>query len=222
MSNPPIRDDLSVPMLQGDQGKTLCVVGDTVRIEKQGFLTAKREKTIRIRNITSVDVRKPRAFVVGFIQFSIAGCKARDSSYRLSGGSFDVVQDENSVVFTGQENYEIALRIKAHVENWSGGQSHDPPPLPAAPLSIADEIRKLKALADEGLLTTKEFERKKRQLLATLNRHTQPEGMFQMPSHEGGHSKFRIGAFEDWSGRKATGTVQMKVCYTWRAAQRDQ
>lgn len=118
---PPPPQAMSVNLvLHGNQGKTLFVAGGVVRIEKQGgMLTGKREKTIPIRNITSVEVKQPGAFV-GFIQFSIAGGRARDSSYTMTGGSFDAVQDENSVVFKGQEPYEMALKIKAYIENWSG------------------------------------------------------------------------------------------------------
>jgi hypothetical protein len=112
-----------------------------------------------------VEVKKPGGFV-GFIQFSIAGGKARDSSYTLSGGAFDAVKDENSVVFNGQERYAIALKIKVYVESWSAeGRTRAASQTPAA-VSAADEIRKLKALMDDGLITAEEFDRKKKQLLS--------------------------------------------------------
>ena len=152
-------------VLHGKQGKTLIVAGDMIRIEKQGLLTGKRGKTISIRNITSVEVKKPGAFV-GFIQFSFAGGNARDGSYTLSGGALGAVKDENSVVFTGQEKYEIALKVKAYVETWSSSEQQGVRPQPTTPMSVADEIRKLKSLVDDGLLTTEEFEQQKKQLLA--------------------------------------------------------
>jgi hypothetical protein len=132
-------------VLSGRQGKTLTVMGDLIRIEKQGLLTGKREKTILIRNITSVEVKKPGGFV-GFIQFSIAGGKARDSSYTLTGGAIDAVKDENSVVFNGSEKYEVALKVKAYVEAWSISQ----PQTQSQPVAVsaADEFRKLMALTD--------------------------------------------------------------------------
>ena len=148
-------------VLTGKQGKSVAVAGDAIRIEKQGLLTGRREKTLPIRNITSVEVKKPGAFA-GFIQFSIAGGKARDSSYTLTGGAYDAVNDENSCVFNGQEAYEIALQIKAYVENWAAQQTSG---VASAPRSVADELRKLKALADEGLLTREEFEQQKQLLL---------------------------------------------------------
>ena len=49
--------------------------------------------------------------IVGFIQFSIAGGQVENSSYKTSGVAFDAVSDENSIVFTGTQSYEIALKI---------------------------------------------------------------------------------------------------------------
>jgi hypothetical protein len=147
-------------VLRGKQGKTLTIVGDTIRIEKRGLLTGQREKTIPIRNVASVEVKKPGGFA-GFIQFSIAGGKARDSSYSMSGGAIEAAQDENSVVFTGQANYETAQKIKTYVETWLAGERTAAP----TTASAADEIRKLKALMDEGVITAEDFEKKKNQLL---------------------------------------------------------
>src|SRR3954470_14279401 len=102
------KQEMEQLVLEGKQGKMLTVSGDTIRIQKTGFLTGKREKTILIRNVTSVEVKKPGGFA-GFIQFSIAGGKARDGSYTLSGGAMEAAQDENSVLFVGNDKYEIAL-----------------------------------------------------------------------------------------------------------------
>ena len=152
-------------VLHGKQGKTLTVEGDVIKIEKHGFLTGTRSKTLPIRNITSVEVKKPGAFV-GFIQFSIAGGKARDSSYTFTGGALDAVQDENSVIFSAKADYELALQIKEYVEAWAAKDAAAVA-TPASSTSVADEIRKLKQLADEGVITPEEFERKKKQLLGS-------------------------------------------------------
>ena len=104
-------------MLQGKDGKTLFVDGDVIRIKKQGLIAGKSEKTIPIRHITSVKVKKQGLFA-GFIQFSIIGGKARDTSHKISGGTFDAVQDENAIMFNRQKKYEVALKIKDYVESW--------------------------------------------------------------------------------------------------------
>jgi hypothetical protein len=149
-------------ILKGKQGKTLRVSGDVIHIDKSGLFTGTRSKTIAISKVSSVEVKKPGAFV-GFIQFSISGGKARDSSFTATGGAFDAVQDENSVVFNGNDQYQLALRIKDYVESCSSSEHSA---LGAnSGLSAADEIRQLKSLLDDGLITQEEFELKKRQLL---------------------------------------------------------
>jgi hypothetical protein len=149
-------------VLEGSQGKRVIVEGDVVRIEKQGMFSGRRDKTLPIRNITSVEVKQPGLFV-GFIQFSIAGGKARDSSFTVSGGAYDAVLDENSVVFKGTSKYEVALQIKEYVDNWAPVRDATVTPAPDA--SVADEIRKLKTLVDDGLITPAQFEHQKRRLL---------------------------------------------------------
>lgn len=142
--------------------KCLRVQGGTVKIiKKAGLFSAQREKVLPIRNISSVEVKEP-GFFVGFIQFSIAGGKARDSSYTLTGGSFDAVTDENSVVFNGKQNYQLAIQIRDYIQQYSqnSGAGAD------QSCSAADEIRKLKSLLDDGILTNDEFESKKKKLLA--------------------------------------------------------
>ncbi len=149
-------------VLEGRQGKSVIVDGNTVKINKKARLFAtQREKVLPIKGITSVEVKKPGPFIVGFIQFSVAGGKSRDSSFKISGGAFDAVQDENSVVFAGDDEYEVALKIKNYIENYAQTNGQDNPSAP----SVADEIVKLKRLMDEGILTKEEFESKKKQLL---------------------------------------------------------
>ncbi len=146
--------------LRGNQGKTLTVDGATIRIVKKAWAFAtQRAKSIPIRNITSVEVKKPGG-TVGFIQFSIAGGAARNSSFTWTGGAFDAVMDENSIVFTDQSAYQIALKIKKYVETYQETSSSA-----GSPLSAADEIVKLKALMDQGIITPEEFAIKKRRFI---------------------------------------------------------
>jgi len=149
-------------ILNGKQGKQIIVDGSTVKIiKKGGIFASEREKTLPIRNISSVEVKKPGALITGFIQFSIAGGAARDSSFKLTGGAFDAVQDENSVVFNDKLSYETALEIKEYVENYSESSKISS----NVNNSSADEIVKFKNLLDQGILTQQEFDAKKRQLL---------------------------------------------------------
>lgn len=147
------------------QGKSILVEKNSIIIKKKGWIfAAAREKTIPIRNISSVEVKKPGFLAAGFIQFSIAGGATRDSSFKFSGGAFDAAQDENSVVFVDEKAYRIALEIKEYIENYSEAipnKNQDTPNF-----SSADEIIKLKNLMDQGIITKEDFERKKQKILA--------------------------------------------------------
>lgn len=139
-------------VLHGGQGKTLFVTGTSVRIVQE-HQHERHDKSLLLRHVSAVEVKKPGAFD-GYIQFTIAGGVPHDHSASLTGGAFDAARDENSVTFTGQESYDLALKIKLHVEAWTpaGG-------------STADEIRKLKALADDGVITAEQFAAGTRHLL---------------------------------------------------------
>ncbi|MEZ5291030.1 MAG: SHOCT domain-containing protein [Vicinamibacterales bacterium] len=140
-------------VLHGGYGKTLFVTRDSVRIVQE-HLEERRDKALLMRHISAVDVKKPGAFD-GFIQFSIAGGVPHDSSKSLTGGAYDAARDENAVTFSDLDTYDLALKIKLHVESWTPGD----------PLAVAGELRALKDLLDEGALTAEEFAARKQRLL---------------------------------------------------------
>jgi hypothetical protein len=140
-------------VLHGGRGKTLFVTGTSVRIVQE-HQQERHDKALLLRHVTAVEVKKPGAFD-GFIQFTIAGGVPHDHSASLTGGAFDAARDENSVTFTDQDSYDLALKIKLHVESWT----------PPAGGSTADEIRKLKGLADDGVITAEQFAAGTRRLL---------------------------------------------------------
>jgi hypothetical protein len=147
-------------VLKALQGKTVIVTEDSIRIEKEGgFFAVKRDKTIPIRQITSVEVKQPSR-VVGFIQFSIAGGKTYNSSFTVTGGAYEAVADENAATFLSDECYNIALEIKQHIESWS-----QPGEIKVNSPSPADELVKYADLLERGLLTREEFDEKKKHLM---------------------------------------------------------
>lgn len=118
-----------------------------------GFLIhgLKGKKDIYFKNITSIQIKKP-GFTAGYIQFSLPG------GIEARGGVFNAVSDENTVSFNGKDNYEKALEIKEHIEKTSNSSNK-------STYSDADEIEKLHSLMKKGVITQKEFEMKKKQLL---------------------------------------------------------
>ena len=137
-------------VLHGGQGRSLFVTRDSIRIVEER-LAERHDTGIPIRNIAAVEVKKPGASD-GFIQFSIAGGKAHD----------------HAITFSGSDEYDIALKIKLYIESWPTHEGHTATDRGQPPLSAADEIRKLKALHDDGILTSEEFTAKKKLLLLGL------------------------------------------------------
>ena len=139
----------------------LEVFPDRVVIKREGFRAKmsagffKGEKTLYIKQIAGIQVRHGTMMTNGYIQFTVPG------GMESRRGLHDAVVDENSVVF-GKKNNELANSIKDYIESALARASQQP----AASISVADEIIKLKGLVDAGVLTQDEFERKKRQLLA--------------------------------------------------------
>jgi hypothetical protein len=104
-------------VLEGRQGKSAIVKDNILIIVKKGkIFTAQREMILPIKDITSVRVMKPEKLLAGFIQFSTIARRQEDTEllWYLTG-VFDAVKDENSVVFDGNEKYELALKIKNHI-----------------------------------------------------------------------------------------------------------
>jgi hypothetical protein len=148
-------------VLEG-QGKTLFVVGGCAKIVTEGSLfAAKWEKTILINNITSVEIKEP-GFTPGYIQFAIAGGVVRDRSSSITGGAVDAASDENSVLFFGDVALHSAHHIKAYIEEYHHATQEAQTVRPPSP---ADQIRELKSLLDEGLITAEEFALKRKQIL---------------------------------------------------------
>lgn len=139
-------------VLHGGQGKSLFVTRTSIRIVTEDQ-HERRDKVLLLRHVSAVEVKKPGAFD-GYIQFTIAGGLPHDSSKSFTGGAFDAARDENSVTFADGETYDLALKIKVHVESWTPDGA-----------GFADEVARLHALVERGALTPDEFAAAKRRLI---------------------------------------------------------
>ena len=117
------------------------------------------DKEILIRNIMGVQLKLGSAMLNGFIQFTIPG---GNESKRGIGAA---TQDENTVMFHKSEN-GVAQSIKEKIEQIQ--TNINKPQTVAAATSPADEIRKLKTLLDDNIITQEEFDKKKTELLAKI------------------------------------------------------
>lgn len=129
---------------------------DFVRFDRgtfMGFLNQglKGKKDIYFHNITSIQIKKP-GFAIGYLQFSIPG---GNESRR---GVISSLNDENTISFRGNENYEKAIKIKEYIEKKIKSQH-------SGSSSTAEEIEKFHSLMEKGIISKKEFEGKKKQIL---------------------------------------------------------
>ncbi|MFE2228634.1 DUF4429 domain-containing protein [Streptomyces kronopolitis] len=140
--------------------------GQYLTITRKGFLAratvGKGEKRLHISQITAVQWKPAGAFVNGFIQFTVPGGNERRSAFGSQTSS--AAHDENSIVFTKQQQSEFEKLRQALDQSISVQHA---PRMAVAPgaASVADELTKLAALRDQGVLSPAEFEQQKARLL---------------------------------------------------------
>lgn len=137
---------------------TVTLENGLVTIERRGF-GHRGNKKVPLASIGGVQIKPPTAIVNGFIQFSIAGEVSRSAGG--AGRSMNAAQDENAVIFTKKQADAFEAIREAVLAAATA---------PAAPTSVdvADQLSKLAALHDAGVLTDDEFSAKKTDLLARL------------------------------------------------------
>jgi len=146
-------------MVLDDKKNRVELWPNKLTIRRHGLMNAMTvglvgEKDIYLNTIVGIQVKKP-GMTVGYIQFMAHG--SQDNKSGVTGA----VQDENTVVFNGKKNYEIAQVMKAKIEELR----HEPVAAVAPPTSAADELVKFASLRDQGILTSEEFEEQKKLLL---------------------------------------------------------
>jgi hypothetical protein len=139
--------------------------GQYVTITRKGMLArsivGKGEKRLHIGQISAVQW-KPAGFTAnGFIQFTIPG--GNEIKSRFGNQSQAALHDENSVVFGRSQQPEFE-RIRAAIEQAIAAR-HAPQQQAPAAASVADELTKLGALLQQGLITQQDFDTAKRRLL---------------------------------------------------------
>ena len=108
-------------------------------------------KTFSINRLSGIQLKDP-GMTTGYLQFILIG------SGEGKGGVFNAVKDENTITF-GKKEKNLAHELKEYVdymiENPQSQSVH----------SELDDLHKLKALLDEGVITEEEFKTKKKQIL---------------------------------------------------------
>lgn len=139
----------------------LKVTDKAITITRKGFMSLsthglKGDKTIPLKNITSVQLKKP-GLTSGYIQFGVLG------SIENKGGIFGATQDENTIMFL-KANYNDMLELKEYIESYEDSSKMAGNSMPVEK-SAAEEVKELKELLDMEIITQEEFDTKKRELL---------------------------------------------------------
>lgn len=143
------------------ENNLLAVYEDKLTITPQGLFGmlhkgVKGTKTIPFTSITSIEL-KESGFLPGYIQFGTADASSN------KGGIFAAHQDENTFMYKGRPLNEQVATIRAYIEQ--AIQNLKQQQIPTAGGGISEEIQKLVALRDQGILTDAEFQAAKTKLL---------------------------------------------------------
>lgn len=146
---------------------TIHFDGQTVTIERTGFsarvLVGGGEKRIPVASITAVQWRKA-SLATGFIQFTLAGGIERRSKPGRTGA--DAKHDENTVTFHARQMPAFEPIRQAIDEAIAARHApQQPAPAPAFGGSVADELGKLAALRQQGIISDADFEQAKARLI---------------------------------------------------------
>jgi hypothetical protein len=124
----------------------------------QGFF--KGDKTVYINKISGVELKLAGNVFSGYIQFTIpGGIERRGGLFGKDGAA----NDENAVMFLKKYN-DVAEEIKSYIEHSISDNNR---PVNTS-VSGADAIRQYKKLFDDGIITEREYELKKKEILRTM------------------------------------------------------
>ncbi|GEM_PF-4932752 len=131
------------------QKATVTLTDDAILIKKHShFQKLKGENRIPFTSISSVQFREAKFTVNGMLRFTITG----NSTFRGS------LADDNTILFLKKDADNI-IEIHNYIQDKISNKQS------ATASNATDEIRKYKALMDDGIISKEEFEEKKKQLL---------------------------------------------------------
>lgn len=120
------------------------------------------EKRIPIGEITAVQWKDARAFVRGFIEFTIAG--GNENRSRFGRQAKDQMKNENGIVFTVDQAPPFRA-LRAAIE--AAMVAIASPPAAAATSDLGGQLQQLADLHTQGVLSDAEFQAAKARLLGT-------------------------------------------------------
>lgn len=142
--------------LKCSNGFTLFIKGPNLVVA-----TKKTEEAFPISKIQSFALKEPRALSPGSITFRTAQAATAGINLGLGIGA-SLGAEKN--FFYSKNDLDAALTLRDYVLGYEARQAAAPTQNGKV-VSVVEEIRGLKGLLDEGILTQEEFDAKKKQLL---------------------------------------------------------
>lgn len=138
--------------------KSLTIERSTIGTARQGYMAG--PKTIPLRNITSVQVRKPTLVSHGILQLGTLG--SIEKNYK---SVMDATKDDNAIIFS-KSHYNEMMELKAYIDSYSANFSEgNTTVINNIEKSPVELIKEYKELLDSGIITQEEFEAKKKSIL---------------------------------------------------------
>lgn len=125
-----------------------------LKIDRKG----EGEHSIPLSQIVSVIVMKPGLTSNGLIHIQTVASQGTSASKT----KIEYGMDMNTVFFT-KSSYQEALSFKDSIENAISKQNESP--APAEPTSLTSQLKELKELVEQGLISEDDYEKKKNSLL---------------------------------------------------------
>jgi hypothetical protein len=147
-------------------GEEIVFDGEWLEIRRMGLMSRmageRGTKRLHISSITAVQLKEPGILGgAGYVEFTLPGGVESKSPGARSG------RNENAVSFLRKVRPAfVAVRDAVEEAIVTSRQPVAPAPTPSASSSLHDEIEKLAAQRERGLLTEEEFSQAKRRLLS--------------------------------------------------------
>lgn len=136
----------------GYDGEMELLDNSTLRIQK-GKKDAGR--TIKLADVVSVTLKKPGLTMAGCLHVQVLGAK----TYSAVANATHYATDMNAICFRKKE-YDSAVAFKDALDAAIASKGDD-----RQQTTSADELRQLKQLLDDGIITQEDFDRKKEKIL---------------------------------------------------------
>ena len=108
---------MQILKLIGNSSTAIHVTGDTIKIITIGLTLTKNVKTIPMSSVTSVEISAPGKILKGFIKIKVFEQSSMQST-KFAGITTIAPVNDNTIWFSGKDNYKIALEIQNRIMDY--------------------------------------------------------------------------------------------------------